>query len=97
MKSVVTTRELEKLLEWTRNTGASVEISFKETAFKLRVNTMYRAVDPTGNVVPWTRAFGTKAPVDVLNSFSVKRVLVSLKGKEEQYNSVDDLIRKVIH
>lgn len=92
---MVTTKELEKLLEWTRSSGAHVEISFKETAYKLRVNTMYRAVDPSGSVVPWTRAFGTKAPVDVINSFSVKRILVNVRGKEEEYRSLSELLRIV--
>ncbi|MEM4761766.1 MAG: hypothetical protein QW230_02185 [Thermofilum sp.] len=92
---MVTTKELEKLLEWTRRKGARVEISFKETAYKLRVNTMYRAVDPSGDVVPWTRAFGTKAPVDVLNSLSVKRILVNVRGKEEEYRSLNDLLRAI--
>lgn len=90
---MVTTKEMEKLLEWVRSRGAYVEISFKETNFKLKVNTMYRAVDSAGNVVAWTRAFGTKSPVDVLNSFTVRRIVVSMRDRKEEYRSLNELLR----
>lgn len=93
---MVTTKEAEKLLEWARKNGARIEISFKETSHKLRIDSMYRAVDPSGNVVPWTRAFGTKSPADVLSSFTVKRVVVSLRGVEEEYGSLSELLRLVM-
>jgi hypothetical protein len=56
---------------------------------------MYRALDASGNVVPWTRAFGSLKPADVLNSFTVKRIVVRTKDSVEELSSLKELLARV--
>jgi hypothetical protein len=92
---LVSYEEAERILRWTREKGAVVEVQFKETSHRLRIDTMYRALDASGNVVPWTRAFGSLKPADVLNSFTVKRIVVRVKNSVEELSSLKELLARV--
>jgi hypothetical protein len=92
---LVSYEEAERLLKWTREKGAVIEVHFKETSHRLRIDTMYRALDASGNVVPWTRAFGSLKPADVLNSFTVKRVVVKLKDSVEELSGLKELLTRI--
>uniref|UniRef100_A0A7J3X969 Uncharacterized protein n=1 Tax=Thermofilum pendens TaxID=2269 RepID=A0A7J3X969_THEPE len=92
---MVSYEEAERILKWAREKGAAIEVYFKETSHRLRIDTMYRALDASGNVVPWTRAFGSLKPADVLNSFSVRRVVVRLKDTVEELGSLKELLTRI--
>jgi len=56
---------------------------FKNFKYILSMDGLIRARDKNFNVVEWSRAFGSKAPHEVLNSLEVERVEVQLKKQPE--------------
>uniref|UniRef100_A0A7C4FBR2 Uncharacterized protein n=1 Tax=Thermofilum pendens TaxID=2269 RepID=A0A7C4FBR2_THEPE len=92
---MVSYEEAERILRWAREKGAVIEVQFKETSHRLRIDTMYRALDVSGNVIPWTRAFGSLKPADVLNSFTVKRIVVRVRDAVEELSSLKELLARI--
>ncbi|ABL77760.1 hypothetical protein [Thermofilum pendens] len=82
---------VEKILEWARNTNSTVEFFFENSPYRIRIDKLIRAVDPSGNIVPWTRAFGVKKPADVLATFHVKKIVVKKEGEEKELRSLEEL------
>lgn len=88
---MVDSKLLEELLEWSRKKNAVIEFFFRETSYRLRIDKMFRAVDHTGNIVSWSKAFGTKKPSDIFTTFTLDKILLRLEGKEEVLPNVRTL------
>jgi hypothetical protein len=86
---------LDKVLDWTRRTNSLVEFFFNETPYRVRIDKFIRAEDVSGNIVPWSKAFGTKKPIDVFLTFHVKRILVKREGKEENYSNLEEFLKLI--
>ncbi|AKG39209.1 MAG: hypothetical protein ACP5II_05485 [Infirmifilum sp.] len=88
-------KQLEALLEWARAKNAVIDFFFRETNYRLRIDKMFRAVDQSGNAVSWAKAFGTKKPWDILEAFTLDKIIIRLEGKEEVYPNVQALTRAI--
>ncbi len=87
---------MEKILAWTRENGCKVELSFHGTPYRLRIGRMFRSVDPEGRIVPWIRAFGTKQPHQVLQTYKVKKIeILNPDGTIHHLESLQELLEVV--
>ncbi|PLJ77221.1 MAG: hypothetical protein B7L53_07355 [Thermofilum sp. NZ13] len=93
--SMVDVKVLEALLEWTRSNNAVIDVYFQETGYRLRIDRMFRAVDPGGNIVPWARAFGTKKLSDLFDTFKVKQVSLRRADTQQTFRSLEELLKNV--
>ncbi|MEZ0345444.1 MAG: hypothetical protein ABWK01_02720 [Infirmifilum sp.] len=86
---------LEEILEWTRRNNAVIDISFRDCSYRLRIDKMFRAIDRGGNLVSWSKAFGTKRPPDLFNTFVLEKITLRVGDKEESFQSLQALTRKI--
>lgn len=92
---MVDARTLEYILDWSRRNNAVVEVFFRETTFRLRIDKMFRAVDSSGNMVSWARAFGTKKPAELFSAFHVGKVVVTVSGSQQVLKDISELLRVI--
>lgn len=91
----VTKKELEELVSWTRSTARRVRVRFRGYRYMVVVGRYVEAADPSGRVVPWISAFGSRAPHDVLSSLPVEEVLVEEGGAIKTFASIEELLAYV--
>ncbi len=90
---MVSFSELEEILNWTKSSGAKIVVRFKGTPYRLQIYKLFRAVDSQGRFVPWTRAFGTKQPHQLFDTFKVLEIrVIRQDGKEEKLTSFKQLL-----
>ncbi|RLF06244.1 MAG: hypothetical protein DRK00_02155 [Thermoprotei archaeon] len=89
----LTYRELQALVSWARSGSRRVRIRLSGYRYSISISRYIRAVDPSGRVIPWGTAFGTRAPHDVLSSFKVEEVVVEEGGEEKSFKSLEELLR----
>lgn len=87
-------KELEELVAWARSGSRKVRVKFKGYRYSLLISRYIGAVDATGRAVPWTLAFGSRSPHDVLSSLPVERVVVDEPGSTAVFNSLEELLKR---
>ncbi len=92
---MVDVKLLERLLEWARANNAIIDVYFQDTSYRLRINKMFRAVDSGGNTVSWAKAFGTKKPADVFETFKVKAITLKLADKQHTFRNLEELLQTI--
>lgn len=89
----LTNKELQALISWARSGSRRIRVRLRGCRYSVGIDRYVRAVDPSGRVVPWGTAFGTRAPYDVLSSFEVEEVRVEEGGEEKKLGSLEELLR----
>lgn len=72
-----------KLREWAAENDARIVFRLKYS-FDMAVGKLIQALDKEGNIVEWSRAFGTKRPDQVVESVPVESIVVQYKGTGEE-------------
>lgn len=88
----ITRRELEELVSWARSTSRRIRVRFKGYRYMVVISRYVEALDPSGRVVPWTAAFGSRAPHDVLSSLPIEEIVVEGGGASRSFTSMGDLL-----
>ena len=65
---------------------------FKGTRYRLVINKFIHARDDYDRQVQWARAFGTKLPHDVLNTFQVSAIRVKIHDEERTFNTLKEFV-----
>ena len=81
-----------KLRKWAAENDARVLIKLKYP-YDVSVGRLIQAVDKEGNIVEWSRAFGTKRPDQVIESIRIESILVRYRstGEEISFKSFREL------
>ena len=79
----MTHERVMEIFQFLREIKARAYFFFKNFKYVLSMNGLIRARDKSFEVVEWSRAFGSKAPHEVLNSLDVEKVEVQLKKQPE--------------
>ncbi len=88
----VTKRDVEELVAWARLTSRRIRVRFRGYRYAVVIGRYVEAADLSGRTVPWTVAFGSRAPHDVLSSFPVEKVLVEEGESTKSFASIDELL-----
>ncbi len=92
---MVTFREVERILEWSKSRGARIIIDFKGYPYSIVIDRFIRAAERGGGFVEWHRAFGPRPPHLVLSSMRIERVIVEEGDHQETLKSLEELLRRV--
>lgn len=93
---MVSFSDMEKVLRWSKDTGAKITIIFAGIPYRLQIYKLFRATDNQGRFVSWTKAFGTKQPHQVVDTFKVEMVRISWPdGREETLDDFKKLLEKI--
>jgi len=66
---------------------------FKGTKYRLVMNRFIHARDDYDRQVQWARAFGTKLPHDVINTFQISVIRVKVRSEEKEFSNLDEFIK----
>jgi len=84
---------LLRLYKKARDMKAHIVFSFEGTRYKLVINRYIHARDEYDRRVPWTVAFGSKLPHDVLSTFKVKSIVVKLGDRTLNFNDLREFLK----
>ncbi len=85
--------ELMRIYKKLREMNAQAFFSLKGTRYKLAINRYIHARDAEDHRVPWTKAFGSKLPHDVLNTYEVVEIRVLRGGELLSFKSLKEFLR----
>jgi hypothetical protein len=88
----VTKKELEELVSWVRSSSRRVRVRFRGYRYTVVIGRYVEAADPSGRIVPWISAFGSRAPHDVLSTLPVEEILVEEGGALRTFASIEELL-----
>jgi len=70
---------------------------FKGTRYRLVMDRFIHARDDYDRQVQWARAFGTKLPHDVLNTFQILAIRVKVRDEEKEFSDLNKFIEWIKH
>ncbi len=90
----ITHENLMEILQKLRSLRARAFFFFKNFKYILSFNGLIRARDKNFEVIEWSKAFGSKAPHEILNSLEIEHIEVKIKKQPEPliFNSINELI-----
>jgi len=92
---MVTFRDLERVLAWTKANNARVVITFRGYPYSVVIDKFIRASERGGGFVEWYRAFGPRPPHIVLSSMKIEKIVVKAGDREETLENLRELLRRI--
>ncbi|MCS7104151.1 MAG: hypothetical protein NZ954_01110 [Thermofilaceae archaeon] len=88
----ISQKELEEIVLWARAGSRRVKVKFKGYRYMVSISRYVEALDPSGRVIAWTTAFGSRSPQDVLSSLPVESIIVE-EGEQKTFTTLEDLLK----
>lgn len=92
---MVTFRDVEKVLAWTKANNARVVIIFRRYPYSVVIDKFIRASERGGGFVEWYKAFGPRPPHIVLSSMKIEKIIVKAGSREETLENLGELLKRI--
>lgn len=90
---MITHSEMMKIYRKIREMNAKAFFSLEGTRYKLAINRYIHARDPENHRVPWTQAFGSKLPHDVLNTYKITEIKILRENQVINFKNLKEFLK----
>ena len=91
----ITFEDIQRILSLARENNVKVKIFFENYPYVLSIDRVIHAEDYKERNISWIYAFGSKQPHQVLNSFSVKKIVIIKDNEILEVKSLQDLYKQL--
>lgn len=85
--------DISKLYKSIRQKKVKATLYLKGSRYLLSINRYIHAEQPNQQPIEWVKAFGSKSPQDVLNTFKIDRIEVYTDGEVKIFNEVKEFLK----